>query len=79
MSSKSNIEYLVVGGLLAGGLLLYADQKKKQPLSENHRRVETNVQPPPVIRSPAQGNGLYGYFNAWLYQGRQINNHALDL
>lgn len=79
-SKYSTTEYVVLGGgLYLGGLLAYtAYQSYKPPLNDFHQKVENRTEPPPAIRVPAQGNGLYGYFNSWFYQDRP-NNHALEL
>lgn len=61
-----------------GGLLVYNAVAKQQPLSNNHKEIPNVTQPPPQIRTPQQGNGLYGYFNQWFYRG-QPTNHALEL
>lgn len=79
---RSNLEYVGIGAAVyVGGLLVYnAIQNNNQGnLSNNHRRVENRTEPPPIVRTPAQGNGLYGYFGNWFYGTAPSSNHTLDL
>jgi len=80
MSSKrSTIEYVGLGAAVyVGGLLAYNAYKA---VNKNiyARTIENNTEPPPTIRTPAQGNSQYGYFGNWFYGGQTTSNHVQDL
>ena len=64
--------------MFAGGVVAYNvwDQKRKAAYS---RTIPNHTEPPPSIRIPQQGNGLYGYFGNWFYGGAKTSSHILEM
>lgn len=64
--NSSYLDYLGIGALVyLGGLFWYSRSYSKEPLSNTHETIENNAKPPPKIRVPENGNGLYGYFRTF--------------